>query len=540
MSDYRPTVILKIKIEYQVASKTAFMTKTFEYRTSNASNGIMVVCFGVSVHLKFRVHALRYTMAAPRIIAGNRGLRTENLVHNDFRYHLNQRRLTFLYWRCWRKNCRSALKTNVFDLDDENAVITIINDNNNHNHPVDNRSIAEADAVNAMKTAIVRQPTVPVKRIYDQTLVQIFQKAGVNGPPVPDFHAIRSSLCRTKAAQCPPIPQGIQDVRIAGAFAQTYLGERYLLELNNGEGVAIFTTDAQLATMANCTTIYVDGTFRTAPFPYRQVFTIHGEYMGRIVNLAAALLTGKSEHHYDVLFNVILRELQRVIGGAQLRVQLIVTDFELAVFNSVRNHFPNVTLGGCYFHFVKNLWKHIQDLGLSPAYNNDAPFKRCVRLCFSIGFLPLQMVVNNFFLLENSPMTQGLMATYANLRVFFTYVYDTYIVGNYPPETWNVFNRGMSVRTNNHVESYHAEWNRAVGVRHPSLWIFIARLQEREAKTRNNIMQANRGRPPATQRVKWRRMERSIVNLKTRFQNNQINIHHYWNAVTHVVADFDD
>ena len=53
---------------------------------------------------------------------------------------------------------------------------------------------------------------------------------------------------------------------------------------------------------------------------------------------------------------------------------------------------------------------------------------------------------------------------------------------NFPQETWNVYNRGMSTRTNNFVESYHGRWNKKVGVQHPSIWTFVAKMQDQHAR----------------------------------------------------------
>ena len=61
-------------------------------------------------------------MANARIIKG-RGVRDSKiLVNNDYKYHLNNNSNTSLYWRCWRKDCRSRLRTNVFNLNDPAAV----------------------------------------------------------------------------------------------------------------------------------------------------------------------------------------------------------------------------------------------------------------------------------------------------------------------------------------------------------------------------------------------------------------------------------
>ena len=92
----------------------------------------------------------------------------------------------------------------------------------------------------------------------------------------------------------------------------------------------------------NAITIYVDGTFRSAPNPYTQVFTIHAEYMGRVIVLAVALLNGKRQPQYAEIFQILLRDMTRVNGV--INIQDVVSDFELGVFNAVRGAFPNAQI----------------------------------------------------------------------------------------------------------------------------------------------------------------------------------------------------
>ena len=288
--------------------------------------------------------------------------------------------------------------------------------------------------------------------------------------------------------------------------------------------------------MANAQTIYVDGTFRSAPRPYTQVFTIHAEYMGRVIVLAVALLTGKQQQQYDEVFAILIRDMTRV--NANIHIGEVVSDFELAVFNAVRLAFPIAQISGCYFHFTQNLWRHTQELGLAAAFNQDVAVKRCLTHVYALDFVPLNNVVcfNN---LINDPVTQQLIGRYPNLRKCVAYVENTYLVGqNFPQETWNVYNRGMSTRTNNFVESYHGRWNKKVGVQHPSIWTFVAKMQDQQALSRNFMNNANNDHPPATRKLKWRLLEQRINNLKTDLQNGQRTVLQYWSAVRHNIELF--
>ena len=84
-------------------------------------------------------------------------------------------RLSFNYIKHWNKKCRSSLKTNVFNRDNVNAVMVVLTNNDNHNHPQEDTSIADAEGGNMMRNAIVQQPTVPVKRIYNEPVVHLHQ-----------------------------------------------------------------------------------------------------------------------------------------------------------------------------------------------------------------------------------------------------------------------------------------------------------------------------------------------------------------------------
>ena len=50
-------------------------------------------------------------MAETRLAEGNRG--GSALIHDGYKYQKNKKRNGFIYWRCWRKECRTSLKTDV-------------------------------------------------------------------------------------------------------------------------------------------------------------------------------------------------------------------------------------------------------------------------------------------------------------------------------------------------------------------------------------------------------------------------------------------
>ena len=95
----------------------------------------------------------------------------------------------------------------------------------------------------------------------------------------------------------------------------------------------------------------------------------------------------------------------------------------------------------------------------------------------------------------------------------------------------NVYNRRMNFRTNNYVESFHNRWNKAVSVRHPSLWNFLRVLKDQLVVNEANKNGMLNGNPPPPRKLKWRHFEERIVQLKREYGNGQRNLTNYWNAI---------
>jgi hypothetical protein len=83
-----------------------------------------------------------------------------------------------------------------------------------------------------------------------------------------------------------------------------------------------------------------DGTFRSAPSDFLQIYTIHGIYFENRAPLVYSFMKGKNENSYNVLFHCILENIQ---GGAET----LITDFELAPVNVFAGICVNSDVAGC-------------------------------------------------------------------------------------------------------------------------------------------------------------------------------------------------
>jgi hypothetical protein len=73
-----------------------------------------------------------------------------------------------------------------------------------------------------------------------------------------------------------------------------------------------------------------------------------------------------------------------------------------------------------------------------------------------------------------------------------------------------------------------------VNVRHPSLFVFISRLKSEERRISRTIRQLRIGQQPVQRRGKWTNLEAQIVRLKTQYEQGQLTLDQYWDAVRFV------
>jgi len=143
-----------------------------------------------------------------------------------------------------------------------------------------------------------------------------------------------------------------------------------------------------------CTFVKLDGTFKTAPHPYKQLVAVHGLYQGFVIPLTFCLLTGKTTAQYQKLLEHVKLAVQRN-SARNLDPKRIVIDFEASLKIAAENEFLNAVISGCYFHFCSSLWHKIQKLSLCDVYTGDFSLKLSVRMIMTIAFIPSALVRNN-------------------------------------------------------------------------------------------------------------------------------------------------
>ena len=80
--------------------------------------------------------------------------------------------------------------------------------------------------------------------------------------------------------------------------------------------------------------------------------------------VAHILMTNKSYISYKKIFREIKDLLRQYNIEISFNKIIFKSDFEKSLLKSIREEFYNAKICGCYFHFIKSLWKKAPNLGL--------------------------------------------------------------------------------------------------------------------------------------------------------------------------------
>ncbi|KAL8588570.1 hypothetical protein ACOMHN_059524 [Nucella lapillus] len=211
----------------------------------------------------------------------------------------------------------------------------------------------------------------------------------------------------------------------------------------------LFFSEQQLTLLSQAKRWYADGTFKVVRAPFTQLWSIHAfvrvEDQAKQLPLAFAVMSGKRRRDYLAVLWALKQELRR--RDLSWNLKCVTMDFEAAAWDAFRAAFPEVDVQGCSFHWGQAVWRHMQELGMQHAYQNDPAFHSYCRQLLALPYLPWEKIDGNLAELEGEATTEG-------QRRLCTYIHQTWIESAvWPPSSWSCFYR--SIRTNNDVEGWH-------------------------------------------------------------------------------------
>lgn len=142
----------------------------------------------------------------------------------------------------------------------------------------------------------------------------------------------------------------------------------------------------------------IDGTFKTVPILFQQLFSIHGKVgtgeNAKVLPLGYGLMTSKSEECYVRLFQDLIDFASE--SDIELNPPYILSDFERASINACKREFPNSVSKACLFHLGQNVWRRIQASSLAKRYSENEDFSLLLCHIVALALLPASEIPNAF------------------------------------------------------------------------------------------------------------------------------------------------
>jgi len=266
-------------------------------------------------------------------------------------------------WRCTSKACKARIETRDGSVVAEFGI---------HCHV---ETTVNASAT-ILRTACKRKASEHVMERPAKIIRTALQEANTeeqDDVSHKDINNVRAAIYRERRKRYGRIPKTLQETiaTLRSMPLSTHKKEDFLMlcEEINGKGFVIFTTKLNLQTLCSADTLLMDGTFKSCPKPFYQLYTIIAYTNTFYMPMVFALLPDKMQSTYETLFHYLLQ--QCVVTGLKCEPQQILTDFERAAMNAVEVKFPKSQLVGCRFHLGQTWWRRIQSLGLGDAYRQQ-------------------------------------------------------------------------------------------------------------------------------------------------------------------------
>ncbi|KAL0879642.1 hypothetical protein ABMA27_003357 [Loxostege sticticalis] len=196
---------------------------------------------------------------------------------------------------------------------------------------------------------------------------------------------------------------------------------------------------------------FADGTFKSCPKGFHQLYTIHGydDKTHIITPIFYALLPNKKTVTYKLLLKLIKKQI------SDFQPAKITLDFEVAAINAFQQTFPEIIFKGCYYHFNRCLWKKAKSLKITTRV-----LKRHVSRCIGIARLPQSDIDEGYkYVIGRSPKD-------TKIKKFNKYFQIQWFKKQ---DFGNCSCANEIIRTNNNIEGWHRKINGFVGRTHPTL-----------------------------------------------------------------------
>jgi hypothetical protein len=281
-----------------------------------------------------------------------------------------------------------------------------------------------------------------------------------------------------------------------------------------------------------CETWAIDGTFDAVSDIYTQLFTIHGiKKNGWVFPLVYALLPNKKTESYKYVLDQLS---DNKLPGCIIRLENVILDFEMSIISALESVFPDASLRGCHFHLTQSLLRNFSK-DMHVMFKEVPEFALYTRSFFALAFVPPVNVQSAFAELKGQWKTSFPVTT-----EFFNYVSRRYvgsrnITPRYPIQFWNAHDRVLSSipRTNNSSEAWNRRFGVLVEISHASFFRLLLVIRKEQQCMEGAMIRHSAGRLDKTQKYSQVKLDCSIFELVTGYDNHEIELLEFLKGMAH-------
>lgn len=426
------------------------------------------------------------------------------LILNGFSYTSDARRNK---WRCTKRQNRVLKCSCNLRAEEIDGKFYLQKLWNSHNHSPDPETLPVLNVINSIKDIASTSSNLPCQ-ILQSKIAKLPENVGGCLPS-------KAALTQIIKREQRKLIVDKEPVSLAFDIPERFLqidGEQFVYgDIKEGDNrIIIFTIKNNLTKLRDAEFWMMDGTFKVVPKLFYQLYTVHCSIAPHktVHPMVYALMSGKSSAIYNKLFTTLQESAIRV--GISLAPKLVITDFEKAAISNIRSVFERVNVKGCNFHFMQNIYRHIQKIGWQVRYGTDIEFAMKVRQVAALCFLEPEEIPEWF-----KDIKEELGAEFEPLT---NWMDENYVSGKnnrtplFPPSLWSISeqNKNKIPRTQNYAESFHNYFNVVIGRPHISVYHLIDELKKQTKITSAEIEKLTRGNLPPKKNKKFILKEKRI------------------------------
>jgi hypothetical protein len=272
-------------------------------------------------------------------------------------------------WRCVNRKCPGRIST-----DNSNNVISQIK----HNHDADLYKVKKILLSSKLREKALYSFKKPLDIVTDLTS-ELKVNECIEMAKIVSLKDRVSRLRRSVFLSREGITDDIPD-----CLKLNKRNERFLVQdsgVFDENRMVVFLSEACEVVLKKCEVWLIDGTFKSVPNGFRQLLVIQGLVYEKSFPLCFILAKSQTETIYTNIFTFLKNKMN-------YSPLIIITDFEKALLNGLKNVYCGAKFFGCTFHFAQAVFRNFKDYGLRSLYNSDPEFKNLIRKFFDLVFIP--------------------------------------------------------------------------------------------------------------------------------------------------------